>query len=96
MTPFLPTYTLTIPLFRRLYSTGKVKTDGLFELIGAEGGMAEVEIGVFGGPDFVNEIRENMETNLPHWIARSGVSGLFVWTMEENYAIALKRKFLFA
>ncbi len=82
-------------LFRRFYSSGKTKTDGSFELIGAEGAMAAVEVGIFGERGFVDGVRSRVETNLPAWINRGAVSELYVWEMEDNYAIAMRRPYLF-
>ena len=82
-------------LFRRLYHSGRTKNDGTLELLDAEGAMGEVEVGIFGDPDFVSGVKARMETSLPPWIETGETRRLYVWKMEDVYAIASRNMMLF-
>lgn len=82
-------------LLSGLHHAGKKVTIGDFEIF-EDGELGEMELGVFSGDsDFVHGVKARMETDLPPWIVAREAEELYVWQMEEVYAIASRRRFLF-
>lgn len=82
-------------LIRGVHHSGNVEVCGDFETI-AEGDIRDVELGIFSGDrGFVDGVKARMETGLPDWIAKLEAQRLFVWSLEDVYAIAARRKQIF-
>lgn len=82
-------------LLSRLIHAGPAQRVGKLDLLRDE--LGEVELGIFSSDHgFVDCVRSRMEYGLPQWIENSEPKKLGLWVMEENYAIALKRRFIFS
>ncbi len=82
-------------LMSRLIHEGSTRRAGGLELL--KDRLGEVELGIFSGDrEFVDCVKSRMEYRLPPWIESGKTKKLELWTMEDNYAIALSKRFIFS
>lgn len=82
--------------FKKLAYSGVAYQHGNVEVLGADGRISELELGIFSGDrDFVEGVKTRMEFDLPAWIATGETQRLYIWEMEDVYAIASRSRFLF-